>query len=42
MVSASNSPVSKKNKPIAATTLRMIVEFLREKPAKANVAAELR
>jgi hypothetical protein len=31
MVSATNSPESKKNKPIVATILQMIVEFLREK-----------
>jgi hypothetical protein len=33
MVSATYSPESKKNKPIAATMLQMIVEFLREKLA---------
>jgi len=33
MVSATYTPESKKNEPIAATTLRRIVVFLREKPA---------
>jgi hypothetical protein len=33
MVKAANTPESKKNMPIAATTLRMIVEDLREYPA---------
>jgi hypothetical protein len=33
MVKAANSPESKKNRPIAATTLRVIVEVHLEKPA---------
>jgi hypothetical protein len=33
MLSATISPETNKNRPIAATTLRMIVEVLPEKPA---------
>ena len=37
---AASSPESKKNEPIAATTLRTILKPFREKPAEAKTAEE--